>query len=247
VVRGRGAREGGAGMVGLEAGGAKQVGLGVHLRCRKGRGSIVDDEVREEEARGGKFRVIEVRGCFVAVEPKEAFTLAELYQLRCFDTAAFFLAFIRQPASAEALEVLAKAIASPQAEKWMTALTQGAPRYRLSMVAEGNHDDAIAKVTQRAFALNPRVLNDARESPWSVDVHFDERSALVELRPRISPNPRLYYRTDAINAASHPPLAACLVRVAGRQDKEVAWDPFCGSGLELIETALAGEIGRAHV
>ena len=119
----------------------------------------------------------------------------------------------------------------------MLALTQGAARYRLSMVSEGNHDDAVAKVTKKAFELNPRVLNDARESPWSVDVHFDELRALVELRPRISPNPRLYYRTDAVNAASHPPLAACLVRVAGRQDKEIVWDPFCGSGLELIELA----------
>ena len=91
----------------------------------------------------------------------------------------------------EEVEVLAKAIASPLTEKLMLALTQGAARYRLSMVSEGNHDDAVAKVTKKAFELNPRVLNDARESPWSVDVHFDERSALVELRPRISPNPRI--------------------------------------------------------
>jgi tRNA G10 N-methylase Trm11 len=39
-------------------------------------------------------------------------------------------------------------------------------------------------------------------------------------------------------------LAACLVRVAGRQDKEIVWDPFCGSGLELIESALAGGVGQ---
>ena len=34
------------------------------------------------------------------------------------------------------------------------------------------------------------------------------------------------------------------MRVAGRQDKEIVWDPFCGSGLELIESALAGGVGQ---
>jgi 23S rRNA G2445 N2-methylase RlmL len=243
-VRASVARLEGPSNVRLDAVIPKQAGLRLHLRCRKGLESIVADEAREDEARGGKFRVVEVRGCFVVVEPKEAFTLNELYLLRCFDTAGFSLAFIRQPGSPEAMDVLAKAIASPLCEKLMAALTQGALRYRLSMVAEGNHDAAVASVTQKAFALNPKVLNDPRESPWSVDVHFDDRSALVELRPRVSPNPRLYYRTDAVNAASHPPLAACLVRVAGRQDKEIVWDPFCGSGLELIESALAGGVGQ---
>ena len=184
------ARQEGPSAIRLDAVVPKQPGLRLHLRCRKGLESIVADEVGEDEGRGGKFRVVEVRGCFVVVEPKEAFTLGELHRLRCFDTVAFFLAFIRQPGSPEAIDVLAKAIASPQAEKLMVSLTQGAPRYRLSMMAEGNHDDAVAKVAKKAFALNPRVLNDAREAPWSVDVHFDERSALVELRPRISPNPR---------------------------------------------------------
>jgi 23S rRNA G2445 N2-methylase RlmL len=33
-----------------------------------------------------------------------------------------------------------------------------------------------------------------------------------------------------------------LARLAGRQPNEVVWDPFCGSGLELIETALLGGV-----
>lgn len=219
-------------------------GLRLHLRCRKGLESIVADEVREGEAQGGKFHVVEVRGCFVVVEPKADYTLAELYQYRCFDTVGFGIGFIRQPSSAEAMDVLAKAIAAPATEKLMVALTDGALRYRLSMLAEGKYDAAVQKVAEKAFALNPRILNDPRESPWSVDVHINDQSATVELRPRVSPNPRLYYRTDAVNAASHPPLAACLVRVAGRQDKEIIWDPFCGSALELIEAALAGGVGQ---
>jgi tRNA G10 N-methylase Trm11 len=66
----------------------------------------------------------------------------------------------------------------------------------------------------------------------------------VELRPRISPDPRHAYRLDDVPAASHPPLAACMARLAGRQENEIVWDPFCGSGLELIERALLGGVTR---
>jgi tRNA G10 N-methylase Trm11 len=47
-----------------------------------------------------------------------------------------------------------------------------------------------------------------------------------------------------IPAASHPPLAACLARLAGRVEGDIVWDPFCGSGLELIERALQGGVAR---
>ena len=243
-VRASVARQESPGAVRLEALLPKQDGLKLHLRCRAGLESIVADEVREAEARQGKFRVVEVRGTCVVVEPKGPFALADLYRFRCFDTASFVLGLVRSPQSPAAIGELAKLIASPRTEFLMKTLTEGALRYRLSMLAEGNHDAAIAKVTAEAFRLNPRVLNDARESPWSVDVLFDELSASVELRPRLSPNPRLYYRTDAINAASHPPLAACLARLAGKQADELVWDPFCGSGLELIEAALFGDVAQ---
>ena len=65
----------------------------------------------------------------------------------------------------------------------------------------------------------------------------------VELRPRVRPNPRLKYQTSTFYAGAHPPLAACMARL-GRQEvvkKDeglVVWDPFCGTGMELIETSL---------
>jgi len=238
------ARQESPGAVRLDAVLPKQAGLKLHLRCRAGLESIVAEEVRAAEARQGKFRVVEVRGTCVVVEPKGAFTLAELHRLRCFDTASFVLGLVRNPHAPTAIGELAKLIAAPRTEFLLKTLTEGAPRYRLSLLAEGNHEAAVAQVTAEAFRLNPRVLNDARESPWSVDVLFDAFSASVELRPRLSPNPRLYYRTDAIAAASHPPLAACLARLAGPQPDELVWDPFCGSGLELIETALLGDVAQ---
>jgi tRNA G10 N-methylase Trm11 len=62
--------------------------------------------------------------------------------------------------------------------------------------------------------------------------------------PRLSPDPRHSYRLDAVPAASHPPLAACLARIAGKMPHEYVWDPFCGSGLELIEMARLGGVRR---
>ena len=101
-------------------------------------------------------------------------------------------------------------------------------------------------VANRAYALCPEVLNDARNAPWAVDIHPTKRGDSVELRPRLSPDPRFYYRERDVPAASHPPLAACMARVAGRAEDDVVWDPFCGSGLELIERTLLGGVKRIY-
>ncbi len=68
----------------------------------------------------------------------------------------------------------------------------------------------------------------------------------MELRPNLTPDPRFSYRQKDVPAASHPPLAACLARLAGRVENEVIWDPFCGSGTELIESALLGGARCVH-
>jgi tRNA G10 N-methylase Trm11 len=39
-------------------------------------------------------------------------------------------------------------------------------------------------------------------------------------------------------------LAASIARLSGRGKQEIVWDPFCGSGLELIERARLGGIQR---
>lgn len=216
--------------------------LRLSLRCRRGLEAVLADEVRASDAAGGKFRLLEVRGCHVVVAAKAPFSLRDLYQLRCFDTMGFGLGRVRDPQGPAAVGGLAKLIGSALSERLMGALTEGSWRYRLAFSGGANHDEDVARVAAEAFKVNPRILNDAREAPWSVDVFLAPSAALAELRPKVSPDPRLTYRKGAINAASHPPLAACLARLAGRQANEVVWDPFCGSGLELIETALLGGV-----
>ncbi|MEO6054787.1 MAG: methyltransferase, partial [Chthoniobacterales bacterium] len=105
---------------------------------------------------------------------------------------------------------------------------------------KGHQRGAIRHVANRAYALCPEILNDARTAPWAIDINPMESGSTVELRPRLSPDPRLYFRQKDVPAASHPPLAACMAWLAGKA--EVVWDPFCGSGLEMIECGLRGGV-----
>jgi 23S rRNA G2445 N2-methylase RlmL len=72
-----------------------------------------------------------------------------------------------------------------------------------------------------------------------------QRGLAIELRPRLA-DPRFAWRAGDVPAASHPTVAAALVRVAGVRPDDVAWDPFLGSGAELAERALAGPYAALH-
>jgi 23S rRNA G2445 N2-methylase RlmL len=216
--------------------------LRISLRCRKGLEALLAEEVKESAKHGGKFRLLEIRGCHVVVAATAPFTLRDLYQLRCFDTCAFSLGRIDHPQAADAIQRLAKLIASPLTERLMSSFTVGSFRYRLSFSDASTSDVLLQKCAQAAFEINPRILNDARESAWSIEVYVTPTAALVELSPKVLPDPRLAYRMGTISAASHPPLAACIARLANPQANEVVWDPFCGSGMELIETCLRGGV-----
>jgi predicted RNA methylase len=221
-------------------------GLRLHLRCRKGLENIVRQEVQEFIGKNRKFRLLEFRGQCVAITPTAPFSLAEIFQLRCFDTVGFGLGVVRAPRPEESIAPLAALIAAPLTRQLMAAFTEGSLRYRMDYVGKGHQRGAVREVATRAFALCPDILNDARQAPWSIDLYSIKGGTSVELRPKLSPDPRLYYRTDDVWASSHPPLAACMARLAGRMEDDVVWDPFCGSGMELIERALLGGVKSIH-
>ena len=216
--------------------------LRIHLRGRSGLEGIVREEVEEQ----GKFRVVDMKPGLVAVTALAPFSLADIFALRCFGTVGFVLGLVKRGSEAESVEALAASVVSPLAQRLFTALTEGSIRYRLDFIAKGHQRAAVRRVADRAFALCPRILNDAREAPWAIDVHGTAHGDSVELRPRLTPDPRHAYRIDDVPAASHPPLAACMARIVGRMDGESVWDPFCGSGLELIERALRGGVRRVY-
>ena len=216
--------------------------LRIHLHCRKGLEEIVRDEVKEYIAKRGKFRMVEVRTGLVAITPVKPFSLADIYRLRCFATFGFALGTVRSSNPTESIDALASVITSPLSRSLLATFTEGSIRYRLNFVSKGHQRGTVRLLANRAYAMCPDILNDARSAPWSVDIHPIKDGTSVELRPRLTPDPRLAYRKDDIPASSHPPLAACMARLAGRVKNEIVWDPFCGSGLELIESALLGGV-----
>ena len=212
-------------------------GLRLHLRGRRGLEGMVRDEVEASARKHGKFRVAETGSGLVGITPVAPFSLADVYALRCFGTIGFVLGTV--PASNEAL---APVIAAELTRRILRTFTEGTVRYRLNFVSKGHQRSAVRLLATQIYALCPELLNDGSDVTWTVDIHPAGRGQCVELRPNMTPDPRFYYRKDDVPAASHPQLAACLARLAARVEHEIVWDPFCGSGLELIESALLGGV-----
>lgn len=213
-------------------------GLQVHLRCRRGLEGIVRDEVAARLGPARRVRITQVERGLVTLVPTGPLSLAELFALRCFGTLTFPLGRIRSGTPDATSLALASFMTSPLSRHILTTLTEGALRYRIDCASSTLPRAAVQPLADRAFTLDPDILNDPRAAPWSMDIRRDGDELSVELRPKLVPDPRFAYRQDDVDAASHPPLAACMARLAGHVPDEVVWDPFCGSGTELVECAL---------
>jgi 23S rRNA G2445 N2-methylase RlmL len=216
--------------------------LRIHLRGRDGLERIVGEEVEQSSRKSGKFRVAEVQSGRVTIVPLVPFSLADIYAMRCFGTVGFVLGRTDGMGETDSVEALAAVMTSPLSRLLLQTFTNGSIRYRLNFVDKGHQRAAVDRLANRIYALCPEILNDGRNVTWTIDIYPNGHGHLVELRPNMTPDPRFSYRQKDVPAASHPPLAACLSRLAGRVENEVIWDPFCGSGLELIESALLGGV-----
>ncbi len=135
---------------------------------------------------------------------------------------------------------VARAAAGPEARAILDAFTVGAVRYRIAW-AEGGHQRAATWDTASAIAASaPDFVNDPTASLWEFAASIREGATHVALVPRALPDPRFAWRRRDVPAASHPTLAAALARVASTRSDDVVWDPFVGSGAELVERALLG-------
>ncbi len=217
-------------------------GLRVHLRCRRGLEGILETEFQERNAPDRKFRLLERLPGRLVIASAGAFSLSDLYAMRCFHTAGIVLGTVTHAPGDAPVEDWASVITSPVARTMLESLTRGPIRYRLEFASRGHQRGLIRELTDRVFTLCPGFLNDSRHAPWQIDIYDTAGGSCVELTPRLRPDPRFVWRQGDVPAASHPPLAASLARLAGPMEGERVWDPFCGSGLELIERALLGGV-----
>jgi len=212
----------------------------IHLRSRRGLENFVREELESHPEARRIFRLKSVSSGLVEIIAAAPFRLNDLLNLRCFGSMAMVLGFIERLDA----RAIASLISANSTHDLLGSLTEGAIRYRLEFPSLGHRRGLVRDIANLAFAECPSLLNDPRQAPWAVEIHPLRSGFSVEVRPRFAPDPRFSYRRLDVPAASHPPLAACMARLAGISFGDVVWDPFCGSGLELIERGLLGGVKK---
>lgn len=148
-------------------------------------------------------------------------------------------------ASGDIAAALTRSLSSAMALRIFQTFTQGPVRFRIDWADGGKHRAVTWRAAEQIAEACPAIINDPTSSTWDaiVSTSNDSTTLEVELRPRFV-DPRFNYRQGDVPAASHPTIAAALVRVAGVRPDDIVWDPFVGSGMELCERKMAGPYGR---
>jgi 23S rRNA G2445 N2-methylase RlmL len=215
-------------------------GLRVWLRCRAGIEEILAEECAEI------LPDLRARAATAGlVEGDMTGSLDQLLLLRTAIRVGFPLKFVRGAAGVEAAEkALIEAMSSELAFSIFRTWTRGPLRYRIDWAQAGHRRASTFRAAKAIAAKRPELANDPTGSPWEVVIREHGGGIDIELWPRALPDHRFDWRTGDVPAASHPTLAAALARVAGVRPDDVVWDPFVGSGSELVERARRGRYAR---
>ena len=205
----------------------------VRLRCRQGVAPWLVEQLELVRSGGGPEAIAE-RALVTrreAVELPWSGTLAPLYSARCaIDVGLVF----PLPRAADLTERIVAGLSREDLTRALAAWTEGPIRFRLSLTTKGTRRAVLWEVARRLEAAGSPLTNDSRDVAWTIEV--DPEASTVACRPKHA-DQRFAYRTADVPAASHPTIAALLAWVARPRAGEVVWDPFCGSGSELVECA----------
>jgi len=206
--------------------------LSLRVTCRRGLARLLAEELAAFSP------VVSSDG---SVDISHRGSLRELLVAR---TALGFGLLVREDDEAPERPVrIAEALTRSDTLAAVAAWTRGPARFRLEWQAGGHQRAASWAVAREVGRRTSEFVNDPRAASWLVEVSPDSRAPL-RLSPLLDPDPRFAYRRRDVPAASHPTLAAALARVGGVRKDDVVWDPFVGSGLELVERALLGPASK---
>lgn len=207
------------------------------LSCRAGLEDVLSEELAELRlsARGRSGSGAPPG----SLELDFAGTLRELLRARTWLDVALVIEL--DVTLADPSERIAVALTSPETLQLLASWTEGLPRFRVDWDDGGHHRASAWALAEAVRRRTTQLVNDSHGALWTLRARSDGAGRLL-LVPRVDPDPRFAYRVSQVPAASHPTLAAALARVAGVQADEVVWDPFVGSGLELVERARLGAV-----
>jgi predicted RNA methylase len=201
------------------------------LGCRAGLSRLLADEAATLGAR-------------VVNDAEVSFThtgsLRPLLELRLASSIA-----IAWPLASTEPSGIVAALLSPDLLATLRAWTDGPLRFRLEWQSGGHRRADTFRIAQGLREARSELVNDPTLAPWLIAVETSPSPRLL-LKPTAAPDERFDYRVRDVPAASHPTLAAALARVAGVRPDDVVWDPFAGSGAELIERARLGAARELH-
>ncbi len=204
--------------------------LEVRLGCRPGLGELLYGEIVKLDLGGAAARTLQRTD---AVDVTLAKPWSALFASRLWATAAIRIPLPDLPPE----QAIIQTVTSPELRELLRAWTTGPIRWRLAM-AKGHQRAVVWTVAKDVTRLAPELINDPTATTWEIVADPDEH--MLELVPRRIADPRFAYRDADVPAASHPSVAAALAWVAEARSGDRVWDPFCGSGVELIERARRG-------
>jgi SAM-dependent methyltransferase len=200
------------------------VTLPVVLRCKPGLAPLLVDEL------GQRGLPATARGNGAAVIARFSSAWQALYASRLWSAASLEVPLAPGP---DLKTRIVTTLGSAPVRSVMTALTRGALRYRIGF-PQGHRRSLVWQLATTIDWL----VNDPTDTTW--DIFIDDGNNTVALTPKKAADPRFAWRVAEVPAASHPTVAAALAFVGGARPTDRVWDPFTGSGAELVERARLG-------
>ncbi len=210
----------------------------VFFGLRRGLGQIVLAELTERLGAPAERAHVEAE----RIELDWSGDIRPLCEVRTTHTLGFTFSSARD-AGADDAEQVSQLLCSPRARSLMRAFGGPTTTFRLDLAGTGKQRALVRRIAHAVHQRDDQLVNDPRSSQWHVHARIEAAVIRVDLVPDL-PDDRFGYRLGDVPASSHPTIAAALVRVAEVRPRDVVWDPFVGSGLELCERSLAGRYGQ---